>query len=261
MIMSESLKIISRGQGPELVLLHGWAMHSGIWGELVDQLASEFRVSLVDLPGHGVNSHLPLSGDLNEVAGLILSELPAAIWMGWSLGGLVTLAAAMGQPHKVKKAILVAATPCFSRQSNWDLGVSLAQQQAFTDGLEDDFEGTLNQFCLQCFGASWLEESLGRLGYSPIADKVPAGAALRAGLQLLYGNNLVDGLSTCKVPTLFLGGTRDRTIRPESFEQAAAMMPNGSSMLIRGAGHAPFISHEEVFLNNIREFIHREKTG
>lgn len=259
--MSESLKIISRGEGPELVLLHGWAMHSGIWGGLVDQLASEFRVNLVDLPGHGVNSHVPLSGDLNEVAGLILSELPAAIWMGWSLGGLVTLAAALQQPHKVKKAILVAATPCFSRQAEWDLGVSLAQQQAFTDGLENDFEGTLKQFCLQCFGAAWVEESLGRLGYSSIVDKVPARNVLHTGLHLLYGNNLIAGLSTCKVPTLFMGGTRDRTIRPESFGQAAAMMPAGSSRLIRGAGHAPFISHEEGFLDIIHEFIHGEKTG
>jgi len=259
--MSENLKIISRGQGPELVLLHGWAMHSGIWGGLVDQLASEFRVSLVDLPGHGVNSHVRLSSDLNEVAGLILSELSSAIWMGWSLGGLVTLAAALQQPHKVKRAILVAATPCFSRQAEWDLGVSLTQQQAFTDGLEEDFEGTLKAFCLQCFGAIRMEESLRRLGYSSIADKVPARKVLHTGLHLLYGNNLLAGLSTCKVPTLFVGGTRDRTIRPESFGQAAAMMPNGSSTLIRGAGHVPFISHEEVFLDIIREFIHGDTTG
>jgi len=260
-LMSESLKIITRGQGPELVLLHGWAMHSGIWGGLVDQLAVEFRVSLVDLPGHGVNGHVPLSSDLDEVAGQISAELPPAIWLGWSLGGLVTLAAALRQPHKVKKAILVAATPCFSKQAEWDLGVSLAQQQAFANGLEEDFEGALKQFCQQCFGTTRVEESLDRLGYSPIADKVPARNVLHTGLHLLYGSNLIAGLATCKVPTLFLGGTRDRTIRPESFGQAAAMMPAGRSSLIRGAGHAPFISHEEAFLAIIRQFIHGDQSG
>ena len=111
--MSENLKISTRGQGPDLVLLHGWAMHSGIWGGLVDVLASEYRVNLVDLPGHGVNRHVPLSDDLSEVADLILSRLPPAIWIGWSLGGLVTLSAALRQPDKVQKAVLVAATPCF----------------------------------------------------------------------------------------------------------------------------------------------------
>ena len=71
--MSENLKISTYGQGPDLVLLHGWAMHSGIWGGLVDVLATEYRVNLVDLPGHGINQHVPLSDDLNEVADLILS--------------------------------------------------------------------------------------------------------------------------------------------------------------------------------------------
>ena len=101
------------GEGPELVLLHGWAMHSGIWGRLVDNLALDFRVNLVDLPGHGINRHIPLPRELDELAAMILSELPPAIWMGWSLGGLVTLAAAMQQPEKVQKAILVSATPSF----------------------------------------------------------------------------------------------------------------------------------------------------
>lgn len=259
--MSDRLKIISLGEGPELVLLHGWAMHSGIWAGVVDQLASEFRVNLVDLPGHGVNSHIPLCSDLDEVAELISSELPPAIWMGWSLGGLVALAAALRQPHKVKKAILVAATPCFSKTRDWEFGVSPAQQQAFTAGLEDDFEGTLKQFCEQCFGATRVNEALGLLGYSPVADKVPARDVLHTGLELLYGSKLLAGLGSCKVPALFVGGTRDRTIRPESFEQAAAMLPVGFSTLIRGAGHAPFISHRDKFLDIMREFIHGEKTG
>ena len=115
--MSEKLKIEVRGQGPELVLLHGWAMHSGIWGGLVDVLATGFRVHLVDLPGHGINRHIPLSRDLDELACMILSSVPQAIWMGWSLGGLVTLAAALAQPEKVQKAILVSATPSFSEKS------------------------------------------------------------------------------------------------------------------------------------------------
>ena len=260
-LMPEGLNIVTRGEGPELVLLHGWAMHSGIWAGLVDQLASEFRVSLVDLPGHGVNSHLPLASDPDEVAGLILYEVPSAIWMGWSLGGLVALAAALRQPQKVEKVILVGATPCFSRQEGWDYGVSKAQQQAFTDGLEDDFEGTLEQFFLQCFGASCVKEALDHLGYSAVTGKLPARDVLHSGLELLYGSNLLAGLGSCTVPTLFVGGARDRTISPETFEQAAARMPDGISRLIRGAGHSPFISHQDKFLDIIREFTHGEETG
>ena len=253
--MSESLKISTRGQGPDLVLLHGWAMHSGIWGGLVDVLASAFRVNLVDLPGHGINRHVPLSGDLNEVAELILSSLPPAIWLGWSLGGLIALAAALRQPHKVQKVVMVAATPCFSKQEDWDCGVDAFAQQAFADGLESEYDETLNQFWLQCFGAAWVDESLQRLGKSSASDNVPAKIVMQTGLQLLYGSNLLGELGNCKVPSLFLGGTRDRTIRPESFARAAAKMPVADSRLIRAAGHAPFISHQDSFLDIIRGFI------
>lgn len=259
--MSEGLNIITRGEGPDLVLIHGWAMHSGIWAGLLDELVSEFRVNLVDLPGHGVNSHLPLSSDPDEVAGLILSALPPAIWMGWSLGGLVALAASLRQPEKVEKAILVGATPCFSRQEDWGYGVSAAQQAAFSKGLDEDFEDTLEQFFVQCFGANRVEEALDLLGYSSLTDTLPAREVLHSGLELLYGSNLLSGLGSSTVPTLYIGGTRDRTISPETFEQAAARMPAGIARSIRGAGHSPFISHRDSFLDIICKFIQGDKTG
>ena len=258
--MSEKLKISTYGQGPDLVLLHGWAMHSGIWGGLVDVLASGFRVNLVDLPGHGVNRNVPLSGDLNEVAELILSAVPPAIWIGWSLGGLVTLAAALRQPHKVQKAVLVSATPCFAKRVDWDCGVDDSAQQAFVGGFESEYEETLNQFWLQCFGPAWLDESFRRLGKSSATDNVPAKIVMQTGLQLLYGNNLLGDLGQCDVPSLFLGGTRDRTIKPESFARAAATMPTANSRLIRAAGHAPFISHQDNFLDIIHGFLQGDQT-
>lgn len=259
--MSETLKITTRGQGPELVLLHGWAMHSGIWGGLVDALASEYRVNLVDLPGHGLNRSLLLSRDLASVARLIASEVPPAIWIGWSLGGLVALAAALQQPTRVLKTILIAATPSFAKQSNWEHGVALAQQRAFADGLDQDFNATIEQFYLQCFGAPWLEDSLGLLGKSSATDNIPARETLQAGLQLLYGGNLLTEVTSCKTPTLFLGGTRDRTIRPDSFKQAAEMMPDAKAVLIRGAGHTPFVSHQDKSLEVIRGFSQGEQSA
>lgn len=254
--MGECLKVTTFGQGPDLVLLHGWAMHSGIWGQTAAALAADFRVNLVDLPGHGINRNMPLSSDLSVVAEQILSAVPPAAWLGWSLGGLVTLAAAFTQPDKVNKMALVAATPAFSKQPDWDCGVDKASRQGFCDGIESDYEETITQFCTRTFGSNYLSESLQRLGGLPINENRPSRQALRAGLHLLYSNNLLPGLGSCKIPTLFLGGSRDRTINPESFERAAKLMPAARSLVIRGAGHSPFISHEEKFLKSISEFLH-----
>jgi pimeloyl-[acyl-carrier protein] methyl ester esterase len=161
--MSASLRIIARGQGPDLVLLHGWAVPSGIWGGVVDALATQFRVNLVDLPGHGINQDVPLSTDLNSVAKLISSEVPPAIWIGWSLGGLITLAAAIAQPQKVKKMVLVTATPSFAKQPGWEHGADAGVRQTFTEALAQDCENAVNQFFLQVIGPVWVDDCLRRL--------------------------------------------------------------------------------------------------
>ena len=259
--MAEELKITTSGKGPDLVLLHGWAVHSGIWGGLVDRLAGEYRVSLVDLPGHGANRHTALSDNLPELTDLVLSHLPPAVWIGWSLGGLVTLAAALRQPRRVQKAVLVAATPSFSKRPGWDCGVHSAAQQAFSEGLENDTEETMKQFWLQCFGGGWAVRAMRSLGKSSVSDGLPAKSDLNAGLQLLYQNDLRAELETCEVPALFVGGTRDRTILPESFTRAADLMPNAQAQLINGAGHAPFITHPDSFLTIIRGFLQGEATA
>jgi pimeloyl-[acyl-carrier protein] methyl ester esterase len=230
-------------------------MHSGIWGPVADALAGKHRLHLVDLPGHGINGHIALSRDLATVTDLILSAVPPAAWMGWSLGGLIALSAAIQRGEQVQKLVLVGATPSFSWQQDWDCGVKEVARQSFASGLENDFDNTLEQFCLQTFGPGWSNEALRRLGGESLAATVPGRENLRAGLELLYLNNLLPRLKHCKMPTLFLGGTRDRTVRPESFKRAAELMPDANASLIRGAGHAPFISHEDKFLEITRGFL------
>jgi len=259
--VAEPLKIVTRGQGPDLVLLHGWAMHSGIWGRLLHELSSDFRINLVDLPGHGVNRLVPLSVNLEDVAGQILGRVPEAVWIGWSLGGLVTLAAAILQPQKMRKAILVGATPSFARRSDWDCGVDAGSCQAFSDALDNHPEATMEQFWSQCYGAASVAESLRLLGKSSVMDDLPADEDLKAGLSLLYDSDLLAQSGECKVPALFLGGTRDRTIRPESFTRAAALMPAGQAHVMRGAGHVPFITHRDAFLDIICGYLNGEKAA
>ena len=45
--------IETRGHGPALALIHGWAMHGGLFAPLADRLADRYTLHLVDLPGHG----------------------------------------------------------------------------------------------------------------------------------------------------------------------------------------------------------------
>ena len=59
-----ALHVEVRGSGPDLVLLHGWALHGGMWGPWLDHLATHRRLHVIDLPGHGHSAWPPAVTDL-----------------------------------------------------------------------------------------------------------------------------------------------------------------------------------------------------
>ena len=82
------------GAGDDLVLVHGWGLHGGLFGALVPALATTHRVHVVDLPGHGRSA--PTEPGLRAWARAVERAVPArAAWLGWSLGALVALRAAL----------------------------------------------------------------------------------------------------------------------------------------------------------------------
>ena len=111
--------IETRGRGPDVVLLHGWAMNSTVWNSIVDELAQHFCVHLVDLPGHGASTATaPLSLAMMVAAVDAAFPWPVQV-IGWSLGGAVAASWALQQPEKVKSLTLVASSPCFMQRDDW----------------------------------------------------------------------------------------------------------------------------------------------
>ena len=102
--MSDALYWHVSGQGPDLVLVHGWGMNGAVWQQTVNALEADFRVHVVDLPGYGHSSHCHAQ-DLEEIAQQLLAEAPKhAIWVGWSLGGLVATHMALASSRLCKQA-------------------------------------------------------------------------------------------------------------------------------------------------------------
>src|SRR5450759_3330651 len=118
-----SMHIDIQGSGPDLVLIHGWAMHGGIFAPLTDVLATHFRLHVVDLPGHGF-SRDDARFDVADCARRIASATPRALWIGWSLGGLVALRAALDHPANVRGLTMLASSPRFVSAPDWPYGVA-----------------------------------------------------------------------------------------------------------------------------------------
>ena len=100
-----SAHVESVGRGPPLVMLHGWAMHSGLWAPLLPRLIARFRVHCVDLPGHGFSPSL-VPYTLDSITQAVAAAFDASpdtadtplIVLGWSLGGAVAMRWASTRP-------------------------------------------------------------------------------------------------------------------------------------------------------------------
>lgn len=244
-----------RGQGPALVLLHGWAMHSGIFAPLVERLSADFSLHLVDLPGHGRSAAVrPLT--LEHAAVQVCEAVPArALWLGWSLGGLVALHAAATRPDRVRGLAMVAASPRFVRADGWPEGMHASIFQDFAAALGKDYRGTLDRFLmLEAQGSDHVREELRLLRGEVFAHGEPAADVLCDGLRLLEDSDLRATLRSLAMPSLWLAGRRDRLVSPAAMQAAAAMAPASRFQQVQSGGHAPFLTHGDEVAQALRDF-------
>lgn len=250
------LHIEVAGTGAPLVLLHGWAMHGGVFAALRAHLQTQRTLYLVDLPGHGLSrdSTLPLA--IAPVVDALVEVLPPAPWLGWSLGGLFALQAAALHAERVPALVMLCASPCFVRGSDWTYGMSAEIFRDFAKGLRSDYRGTLDRFiALEAFGSDDARGELRALRAEVFARGEPAAHVLADGLGLLEKTDLRARLPTLKVPSLWLSGRRDRLVDPRAMEAAAARAPQAVAHTVAHAGHAPFLTHADAVAARLSEFL------
>jgi malonyl-CoA O-methyltransferase len=251
------LYVEKRGQGPDLVLLHGWALHGGMWGPWLEHLATRHRLHVVDLPGHGRSPWTDGLVRLPDLARAVSPFVPpGAAVLGWSLGGMVALELARSRPTDLGALVLVATTPCFLKRDDWAGGMEPAVLQGFAGGLRSDHRRTIANFlALQTWGDERATEVLRTLRASLATHGEPDPRALATGLDILRETDLRDALPGIPVPTLVLAGEHDRITPPAAGRELAAALPSAQYREIAKAGHAPFLSHAEEVQEEVTRFL------
>jgi pimeloyl-[acyl-carrier protein] methyl ester esterase len=250
-----SISIRVSGAGPDLVLIHGWAMHGGIFAPLTDLLSAHFRLHVVDLPGHGHSRNF-ISGELDpaRVAAAIVAQAPPAIWLGWSLGGLIALRAALDAPERVRGLIEMASSPRFVRGEDWSNAVSVEIFRDFGVALAAGFRPTIDRFvALETLGSAHAQEELRELKAHVFERGEPSLAALQEGLELLETFDARAELGGLGMPSLWLAGRRDRIVTPVAMRWAAEQCPSGQFIELPSA-HAPFLSDPQRVADAIIAF-------
>lgn len=251
------VRVESHGAGPDLVLLHGWGMHGGVWGEFVPRLSAFARVYVVDLPGHG-HSALCTPYTVASLTEAILDAVPEqAMWLGWSLGGMLALQAAATRPQRVTRLGLMASSPCFMQQPDWLCAMPEVVLQQFVDRLQADIAATVQQFlALQALGSPEARRQVQQLRHSLHERPLASAEALAAGLQLLRDSDLRPLLPAVKQPTVLLYGERDTLVPIGAAHWLQTQLPQARSLLLPQSAHAPFLTHGRECAALIREVLY-----
>jgi len=254
------------GQGPNLVMLHGWGFNSNVWQTVVESLSANFTLHLVDLPGFGYSEPLQ-DYKLPIWAQAIAEVVPSnALWLGWSLGGLVATQAALSSDIKLAGLITLASSPCFEAKSfeaksveekklnEWP-GIDPKTLEQFHQQLKADVKRTRNNFlALQAMGSVSAKADIKQLKLAVDASPEPHFSALDAGLGLLQESDLRQYLHQIKQPWLRLYGRRDGLVPRAVLPIVDELANTGASYLFKHSAHAPFITESELFVSKLVDF-------
>jgi pimeloyl-[acyl-carrier protein] methyl ester esterase len=233
----------------DAVFIHGWAMNSAVWRTCLRQLPDWINPLCIDLPGHGESVDVN-AGTLDEYVEHVAQQISHPVLLvGWSLGGLVSLRLARRYPDKVSALLQVAANPKFVQDSGWPTAVEASVFDQFAASLEKDRIKTIRRFlALQVRGTEASMQTVRELQAAIDERGLPGSEALLAGLKILSATDLTEALQALSCPVSWLLGEKDALVPPELAQALKQMSIDVDTHIVAGAGHAPFISHPDAFV-------------
>lgn len=254
---SQNVSFTDTGEGPVLVLLHGFTESLEIWNTFSEELSKSFRVICVDLPGHGRTANFAAVHTMEfmaEIVHAVLSfcRVPQCVMVGHSMGGYVSLAFAHLYPEMLKGLVL------FHSQADADDEEARRNRDRTIEIVQKDRSGFINQFIPDLFAPANRQ----RLSREIEVLKNQAGSISRKGLvAALEGMKARSGwrelLQALNIPLLFVAGKQDTRIPVGKVIEQIAIPKHAEALLLEEVGHMGYLEAPEITFGVIRDFSKR----
>lgn len=242
------------GRARELVLLHGWGSASDIWRGALPLLRRHFNITLIDLPGHG-RSGAGAFADPDDFIDTLLPQLPPrAVYLGWSLGGMLATRLAARHSRRVSALITLCTNAVFVAQKDWPRAMAPQTFNAFRKNTGQAPAKSLKRFrLLQARGD---ENEKAQLRQSPPPAINPADReALIQGLDWLEALDNRDALAALSLPALHVLGENDALVPAAVAGELTRLNGGHRVAVLARTAHLPFASKPDELWSLVLDFL------
>ena len=259
----------SEGTGKPVVMLHGMASSSDIWGFTIEALKSQYRVIVPDLPGHGrsggKSGQYKLSFYTDWLAVLMdRFDVESGTLIGNSLGGAISLAYSMEHPARTKQLIL--SDPLgLSASLPWQAVTNTIRQLPQTVmGL---IKKQVDPYLMRSL-SPWIFRDPWGTAYDTIEQMAALNFqrslwGLGAGLQVMLRDFLlpkrrlefIERLGKIDTPTLVIWGRHDGLLPLKQAAPGLERLDPAKVAVLEDSSHSPMIEQPKEFNTLVGQFL------
>jgi len=264
-----TIRYIVRGDGPPILLIHGFGEFVESWAFNIEPLSEHYRVYALDLPGHGL-SDKPANGyafflSADFVANFMQTlEINRATLIGHSIGGFICLSTAINFPEKVDRLVLIDSggvskeMPLRYRLAALPILGEIMVEPTLKAGLRMGIKGTF-------YNPDLVTDEMVDMTYKYLRMR----GAKRAMLEIIRESTslrgpvaeaiMTDKLHLIKAPTLVIHGAQDKTVPVDEVENASKLIPKARLAVFEECGHVPHLEKPAEFNETVLAFLQSER--
>jgi pimeloyl-ACP methyl ester carboxylesterase len=242
------------GNGPALVLLHGFLESKAIWDEFTANLQDDFTILAIDLPGHGDSDVVSDNHSMQLMADCVkeviqFENIKQAVITGHSMGGYVAVQFAAENENMLRGLVL------FHSHANSDTDEAKENRRRTINIVKQNKGGFIRQFIPDLFDQRHVAEHSVKIEQlQEMAAAMSSEAVIAALSGMRDRENQLQYLLLSEIPVLFIIGKQDSRM-PYNQIMAQAVIPSHSEvLLLEDVGHMGYIEAPGKTLQALRHF-------
>lgn len=250
--------LLGPADAPALVFSNSLGSDFRIWDEVVERLASRYRILLYDKRGHGLSDAPPGPYTIDDHTDDLLAlldhfNIASAAIVGLSVGGMVAQRLAVRAPERVKALVLCCTAARIGTPEGWANRIGAVER----GGIASVAESILELW----FTADFRQRRANDFaGWRNMLMRMPVDG-YAATCATVRDTDLRADAARIAAPVLCVAGDQDGSTPPDLVQATSKLIPGSRFALIEDAGHIPCVEQPEVLAGLIEEHLEGSSHG